>query len=56
MSFLDWIDHSDYGFWIRQSYDYETDEWVGLGKLVLNERQRRILGKALKLNEKSVLA
>jgi hypothetical protein len=52
MPFLEWIDDPNHGFWIRQSYDYETDEWVGMGKLVLTERQKKILGTALNLNDK----
>ena len=47
--FLKWLDEDK--FYIRQSYNFETDEWQGAGHMELTKNQRRILGEALLLDE-----
>ncbi len=48
-SFLDWLDED--GFWVKDSWDYDSKRWVGPGKLILMPFQRRILGHVLTLRD-----
>jgi hypothetical protein len=49
-SYLEWLD--DKGFFVQESYNPETDELSGAGKLRLLQHQRDILGHCLTPNEK----
>lgn len=45
--FVEWCEDPEHGFWIRDSYDTETGNPIGPGKLRLFDFQKRILSKVL---------
>ena len=50
-SYLDWIDNPEEGFYITNAWNMETGKEMGVGRLVLSDRQRKIFGYALQQNE-----
>lgn len=47
MGFVEWCEHPEHGFYIRDSYNTETGQPAGPGKLNLFDFQKRILNKVL---------
>lgn len=42
LSFVDWMEHPDHGFYIREVWDDDKKAWIGPGKMRLRDFQRRI--------------
>lgn len=51
MNFVDWIEHPDHGFNVREVWDDEKGKWVGPGKMRLQPFQRRIFQHCLSVDE-----
>src|SRR5512145_2923159 len=51
--YTDWIDQD--GFWVRETWQEDTQDWGETGKVVLQPIQRDILAEALRFDERGKL-
>lgn len=47
--FVDWVEENP--FYIRDTWDFEKNQWAGPGRLVLSDFQKRVFGECLRQDE-----